>query len=235
MIKIYPLIVFLSISFLFTFNCAHAQLPDNQTSIIPNLSDSYLDRLINAAKANYPHVKANNHRVNVAKSNLEKAKISWLEPLTFSYVYQPNQGVISGNGTYNYFFNGIQLGAFVNIGTFFEKPSTVRAAKEELSIAANDRDEYLVNLVLDVKRRYYTYVERLTSLKGLTQSVLDASNAVQEIRHKYQKSEETFDNYNRAQISLSQQTELKLQAELNFLNAKAELEALVGDKLENIK
>lgn len=233
--KRYTLIALLSVLFLFSANCVYAQLPASQTSMIPSVSDSYLDRLISTAIANYPHIKANNHRVNVAKSNVQRAKASWFESFTFNYVYQPNQGVISGNGSYNYFFNGLQLGAFVNLGTILERPATVRAAKEELSVAANDRDEYIITLTLDVKRRYYTYLERLTSLKGLTQSVIDATNSVEEIRHKYQKSEETFDNYNRAQITLSQQTELKLQAELNYLNAKAELEALIGDKIENIK
>src|SRR4051812_42169103 len=105
MSKTYTLTALLSLCLLFIFSSTQAQLTEAQSSIIPNISESYLDRLINTAKTNYPKVKANAHRINVAKSNVQRAKISWLEPLTLNYVYQPNQGVISGNGSYNYFFN----------------------------------------------------------------------------------------------------------------------------------
>lgn len=236
--KSYHLIALLTAALSCTFVSAGAQSVSTTSTMVSSVSDSYLERLIGAAKANYPRVKANAHRVNVAKANLDKARISWFDAFTFSYVYQPyNLNTVNinySNPAYTY-FNGLQAGIFFNLGTVLEKPATIRQAREELSIAGNDQQEYMLTLELDVKTRYYTYLRTLESVKVTTQAVLDASNLAQEVRHKYQKTEETLENYLRAQVTLSQQNELKLQAETNFLIAKASLEQLIGDKLENIK
>jgi len=60
-----------------------------QVTIVPELSDSVLEKLIAVAKANYPKVKSYQNRINIAKSNISKTKISLSEALTVSYVYQP--------------------------------------------------------------------------------------------------------------------------------------------------
>ncbi len=233
--KLY-LLFFLMFSVLAVPGSAVAQNTVAPSSIIPGISEEYLDRLIAAAKANYPRVKANNARVNIALSNIGKAKVSWFDAFTFSYIYQPNKNTVinAQQPTYSY-FNGIQTGLFFNLGNFLQKPYGVRQAKEELVVASRERDEYLINLELEVKTRYYTYVQRLASVKGFTQASVDASSSVQELKRRYQRGEDTFDNLNRANTAYYQQNDLKLVAEAALLTAKAQLEALVGDKLENIK
>lgn len=237
--KRYPLIALLSALLLCTFLSADAQVtgPASNT-IFTSISDSYLERLISAAKANYPRVKLLGHRVNAAKANYDKTKISWFDSFTFSYVYQPyNLNTVNINYTnpaYTY-FNGLQVGLFFNLGTILEKPASIKQAKEELGQASNEQQEYMLQLELDVKTRYYTYVRSLESVKIANQAVIDAGNLAQDVRHKYEKTEETLENYLRAQVSLSQQVEIKVQAETTMLIAKASLEELIGDKLENIK
>ncbi len=233
--KRYTFFALLSLSLLLAVTTVSAQTNSTQASLIPSISEDYLEKLINTAKTNYPRVKANYNRINLAKSNISKAKVSWFDALTFSYVYQPNQNSLNlANVSYSY-FNGLQLGVFFNLGTLLQKPYNVKVAREELNVATNEQQEYLLTLTLDVKRKYYTYVERMMSLKGLNQSALDGQNSMTIIRHKYEKGEETFENYSRAQLTAAQENELKLQGEANLLIAKAELEALLGDKLENIK
>ncbi len=235
--KSYPLIALLSVSLVCAFTHANAQATSQSSSVISSVSESYLDRLINMAKTNYPRVKANAHRVNAAKANVNKTKISWFDSFTFSYLYSPNNNnttQTTGGAAYTY-FNGLQAGLYVNLGSLLEKPASIKQAKEELGAINSEQQEYLGTLEYEVRSRYYTYLGRLQSVKNVHQAVLDANNLTQDLRHRYEKGEETFENYLRAQAQLSQQNESMSQAETNLLIAKAALEQMVGDKLENIK
>ena len=210
-----------------------------QQSIIPDISEVYLEKLISVAKTNYPRVKANQAKVDIAKSNISKAKVSYLDAFTFSYIYQP-QGIntlSNASGTsqnYNY-FNGIQAGLFFNLGTFLEKPSMVKAAKGDLEVANSEQDEYFLTLTNDVKKRYYLYIENIANLKLLTQACQDALNVSNDIKHKFERGEETFDNYTKAQLNLTTSYQQKIAAETNLLISKSDLEELLGEKLEDIK
>lgn len=216
-----------------------------QQSILPDISPVYLDKLISIAKQNYPAVKANEHKIEEAKANVSKATISYLDIISLSYIYQP-QGFFginasgssnSNSGTssnYSY-FNGIQTGVTVNLGSFFEKPSQVKAAKQELAIANDAQEEYLLTLTNNVKKRYYTYVQNIATLKLLTQANTDAQEVFASEKHRFEKGEVTFEEYNRAQLSLTTSYQEKILAESNLLIAKADLEELLGEKLEDIK
>jgi len=209
-----------------------------QESIIPEISDAYVEKLIATAKANYPHVKVNQGHIKIAEGNIGKAKASYFDAFTFSYIYQP-QGVntlAGASGTSNYsYFNGIQVGIFFNLGTFLEKPYGIRAAKGDLEVANYEQDEYLLELANNVKKRYYTYIQTVANLKLSTQTCQDATSVLTDMKHKFQLGEETYDNYNKAQTNLTVAYQAKITAEANFLIAKSDLEELLGDKLENIK
>ncbi|WDF53689.1 TolC family protein [Mucilaginibacter sp. KACC 22063] len=218
-----------------------------QESIIPDINEAYLNKLIEVSKANYPRVRANQNRVSVAKENISKAKISYLDAFTISYVYQPHSATIvatpginttgtSSTTTQSYsYFNGLQVGLFFNPGYFFQKPATIRQAKAELQVAQSESDEYMLTLTNEVKKRYYLYIQRTAEVKLQTQSAMDAAELVKSIRHKFEKGEETYDNYNKAQATLSDRNQSRILAETNLLIAKSDLEEILGDKLENIK
>lgn len=215
-----------------------------QSSIVPDISEAYVEKLINVAKANYPRVKFYGDRVATAQNNISKAKVSYLDPFTVSYVYQPNttinlyQSVDSNTGSVNNrqsLFKGAQIGLFFSLGTFLQKPYNVKQSKLELSQATDEQQEYLINLGTNVKKRYYAYLQRLASLKIQSQNAIDADNALKDVRHRFEKGEETFDNYNKARVALAQANETKITAEASLFSARADLEELLGDKLENIK
>lgn len=223
------LIVFLSVDKLV---CA-------QQTIMNDISEDYIAKLVAHAEANYPQVKSNQNRINIAQGNIGKAKVSYLDAFTFSYIYQP-QGIntlgnVSGtSANYNY-FNGIQAGIFFNLGSFLEKPYAVKQAKQELEIANNDQNQYYLTITSEVKKRYYTYLQDISILKLAAQACIDNENIANDIKHKFQKGEETFDNYTKAQSVLTISYQSKIQAETALLVAKADLEELLGDKLENIR
>lgn len=216
-----------------------------QNTLITEISEPYLAKLIASAKANQPRVKSLNNRVTIAQGNISRAKLSYLDALTFSYVYQPNStfnlnalqttGTGDAIGSRTGLFQGTQFGVFFNLGSYLQKPYAVRQAKQELIIANNDIQESMITLTTQVKKRYYTYLQKVASLKLQMQAASDADNVMRDIKYKFQKGEETLDSYNKARISHTQQIQTKITAEADLFMAKADLEEIIGDKLENIK
>jgi len=207
-----------------------------QITIVPDLSDSYVEKLINTAKANYPKVKSYQNRINIADYNISKTKASLFEALTVSYVYQPGTTTtIDPVNPSTSYFKGLQAGIFLNLGTLIERPSLIKQSKQELLIAHNDQDEYMLNLATEVKKRYYTYIQRMAELKLQTKAVQDAENSLKDIRYKFEKGEETFDSYNKVQADYTNHEISKVEAEANLFIAKADVEELLGTKLENVK
>ncbi len=212
-----------------------------QDSVVPDISYPYLEKLITSAKTHYPRVAIFKDRADLAKTNISKAKISWFDVFTFSYIYQPNNTLnyaipttTSGTNT-RFLFNGIQAGVSLNLGTILAKPYNVKSAKQDLKIANDEQSEYLVTLVADVKRKYFTYLLQQDLVKSQTEAYQDMQTSLKQLKYKFQKGEVAFETYNAALISASTSRGLKLQAEAGYFIAKSELEAMVGAKLEEIK
>ncbi len=219
-----------------------------QSSIIPDINEAYMEKLIATAKVNYPHLRSLQSRVEIAKGNIGRARLSYLDALTFSYVYQPKttfnlnalqpgntDGSLAGTNNRTSLFSGTQFGLFFNLGSYLQKPFAVRQSKQEMAIANNEIQEYTLTLTTQVRKRYYQYIQRLGALKLQSQATIDAQNVLKDIRYRFEKGEETLDNYNKARITLVQQNQTKITAEADLFLAKADLEELLGDRLENIK
>lgn len=207
-----------------------------QESILSEVSYLYVEKLIAEAKANYPRVKNFNSQVTVAKSDLNQVKTSWLEPFSFQYVARSNQS--AGNlvdVTTADLLTGYQFGISVNPGSLLAKPSQIKKAKEQLKIAQFNLDEYNLTIETEVKKRYYTYLQAQKSLIPSNNAFLDAENNFKIIKISYQKAEATLLEYNNASSIYNNAYTVKLQAEVNYMAAKASLEELTVKKLEEIK
>lgn len=223
----YRLLTLIIISFLFT-NKLHAQA----TSFIPDINYPYLEKLIATAKKNYPEVKLRQSQVNFAKTNYNGTKVSWLDIFTASYIYQPKN---SQNLLQPTIFNGYQLSISINLGQFLTKPFTTRAAKETYHIAQYQQSEYLLSIEAQVKRLYFAYLAGQAEVRLRSGSVIDAEAAVKELKYSFQKSEIGFQIYNAALTNLYNQNGFQVQGELAMLTAKANLEEILGAKLEDVK
>lgn len=220
--------------FLFLVFFIH-QNAKSQVSIISDLSSTYVNKLIDTAKKNYPRVRSYQNHINAANNNISKTKAGLFNALTVSYVYQPGTTTIDPVNPTTTYFKGFQAGVFLNVGALLAQPYLVHQAKEELLIAHNDQDEYFITLTTEVKKRYYMYVQRLAELKLQTKSVDDVGSSLKDIKYRFEKGEVTFDDYNKVQVQYSDHQQTKIQAETNLFIAKADLEELLGTKLENIK
>jgi outer membrane protein TolC len=208
-----------------------------QQSILPEISYLYVEKLIAAARENYPRIKSLTSQVEVAKQDLNAAKISWLDPFSFQYVGRNNQNQSPPvvNVTNTDILTGYQFGVSFNPGSLLAKPSNVKKAKEQVNVAKFTKEEYLLTLEAEVKRRYFAYLQAQKSLVPFNNSLVDAETNFNSAKISYQRAEVTIAQYNAASTSYYSAIQAKLQAEVAMLSAKALLEELTVKKLEEIK
>lgn len=205
---------------------------DQQESMLQDVSYPYLEKLIEVAKANYPKVKAFNSRISVANTAIEKAKRGYFDALSFSYLYSPRNTTTIVNPN---LLNGYQFGLLLNVGAVLQKPVLLKQAREEQKVVVHEKEAFDLNLEADVKQRYFTYVQQQALLRIKRQALLDVESMLKQVRYKYEKGEETLESYNKVLVMFSDHNQGKIIAEGDVLNAKARLEELLGEKLENIK
>ncbi len=222
--------VFVSIIFV-CFLLLNTNSLNAQESMIPELSYPFLEKLIYSAKQNYPLMAANLRKVNFANYNLKKAKLSWFDFFTLSAFYSPNTSVTLTNAT----LTGVQIGLFINFSNIIQKPTLIKQSKEEVAIAQLTADQYAITLETDVKNRYFKYMQTLTVLRVQNQNAIDIEALYKQIKFKYERGEETLENYTKLMIQNADQKQKIIDAESAVLIAKTTLEELVGKKLEEIK
>jgi len=209
------------------------QTANAQESLSKDISYDYLDKLINVCKQNYPKVKMFQDRVNIAEYGIKKARLSYFDIFSAGYLYSPNNN--NGTGGYASFLGGYQLGFFANVGSLLQKPSIIKQAKGEFAAALHDKEAYELNVEAEVKQRYFTYIQKVAVLRVRMGAVLDVESMLANIKHRFEKGEESLENYNKALILQSDHSQNIINAEADVLNAKTSLEELLGQKLENIK
>ncbi len=205
-----------------------------QDDIASQINPPLLQKYIDLAKQYYPKRKMYKASELSAKAKIGIAKAGYFESLNVSYFYRPDNAAIVDT-TNPYSINGFQFGVYLNLGLFFRTPSMVKQAREEYNSASYLTKEYDILLETEVKQRYFEYLQWLTDLKVKNQAYVDNKTSSDGLRYKFEKGEVSLDVYTKAKSLTSTSSSEKLQAELNMLQAKNSLEALIGKKLEEVK
>jgi outer membrane protein TolC len=203
-----------------------------QETLFKDLSYPYMEKLIAAAKKNYPEAKVKQTQVEIARSTFHQASFGWLEAFSASYIYSPQSSLNLTNPTA---FKGYQLVASVSLGSLFERPYTIHNAREAVKVAEFTQQEYFLTLEAQIKRFYFAYLAAQADLRNKVTAVTNAETATKNLKYTFEKGETSFDIYNQALNNLYNQNSFRIQAELNVFTAKTNLEELIGDKLESIK
>lgn len=202
----------------------------SQESLMKEMDTALLRKLIDTAKLYYPKVKTFNHTVNIAEEGVKKAKLSWYDLLTYSFSYSPSNATTIVSPT----LSGMQFGLYFNIGNLLVKPHNIKQAKSELEIAKLNKQEYNLAIEAEVKSRYYRYIQQLTVLKLQRETLLDIDALHKQAKYRFERGEETLENYTKAIVELNGQRQTILSAEGFVLIAKSTLEEIIGKKLEDI-
>ena len=171
------------LALIFLVNTSSRAQESSSESILPNISDLYIEKLVASAKQHYPKARTFEDRVNIAHLNVQKAKLDWFNVLTLNYIYTPTNSSGTGtvvNSTGQSFANGAQFGVGTSIGNILQKPGLVRVAREEYDIAKMNQEEYFLNLTAIVKQRYYVYVQQLSTLNWKTKTMESADHLAKE-------------------------------------------------------
>jgi len=203
-----------------------------QESMFQDLSYPFMEKLIATAKKNYPQMKVVQDQVDVARSTFHQSSFSWFDGFTASYIYSPQSTV---NITQPVIFKGYQLVASISLGSLFEKPYTIHNARIAVKIAEEQQEQYSLTIEAQVKRFYFAYIEAQADLRNKVNAVQDATTAVNQLKHTFDKGETTYTVYSEALTNLYNQNSFRVQAELAVFTAKTNLEELLGAKLESIK
>ncbi len=203
-----------------------------QETLAQEISEGFLNKLIETAKKNYPQVKVYDSRIEIGNMGVKKARLSYFDIISLSYLYNPNK---TTSGINPNFLQGYQFGFFVNIGSLLQKPTVVKQAKAEVKVSEFEKQTFELNLEADVKKRYYTYIQHQTILRIKAEALLDIESALKDARYKFEKGETTIQNYNTALLMYSTQLQTKITSEADFYIAKSSLEELLGQKLEDLK
>jgi outer membrane protein TolC len=203
-----------------------------QETMMPEVSNTYLNKLIDIAKNNYVVVKMNQKKIVLANINIQKANVSWFDIFSITLNYSPTGGSTSLNQPT---LSGFQIGLYINIGNLLQKPYLVKTSKEELEMAKLGKQEAINILEGEVKARYIKFVQTSVLLRVESKIAIEAESVVKEARYKFEKGEVTFETFTRALIYESDGRKKVIDAEANLLIAKASLETIVGKKLSEIK
>jgi outer membrane protein TolC len=203
-----------------------------QETMIPDISYLFLEKLISTAKTNYPLLKQLDIKQKVEEYNIKNSKLTWFNSVNALYLSQPIGGAALINPLFQ---NGIQLAININFAQTLQTPNNIKIAKQQLEFAKETSRQYESTIELQVKTRYFTYIQQLNSIKLFTKSLQDAEGLVQSLRLKYERGEVEFNDYSEALINFSSLSKQKLEAEAGYLIAKAAIEELTITKLEDIK
>lgn len=213
-----------------------------QETIIGDLNYNLLVKYIESAKESFPRRKIFETKAVALKTAIPMNALSYLDIFNASYFYRPDNSNLGSVGTNpdgstvnNISFNGFQFGVNVNLGNFLQKPYMGKRAKAEYNVAKLEAQEYETTLTVEVKKRYYTYIQQLSLLKINTQSVQDNRNVADNLKSKFERGQIALDTYNQSRINLAAAETAKLETEVNLLVAKDALEEIVGKPLSDFK
>jgi outer membrane protein TolC len=205
-----------------------------QESILKEINYSDLQKYIDLARVNFPQIKIAEAKKELVKTGIPIAQASYLDILNGSYFYRPeNKSVLDPVNPYN--FNGFQLGVSVNVGNLVSKPFQVKRAKADYKIAVLEAQQNDKTVEMEVKRRYYDYIQQISQLKIATKIAQDNKGVSESLRNKFEKGEITLDAYNQSRLNQSASESEKVAVEINYLKAKDLLEEIIGVKLSDVK
>lgn len=218
---------FFGLLFFFMIQSSYAQ-----ESLSKDLDYAYLDKLIALCRANYPKIKMYQAHVEAAETGVKKAKLSYFDIFNFSYLYNPkNNGTpVSASFPFTY-----QFGFFVNIGAIMQKPAMVKQARSELASAEYDKQSFDLNMEAEVKKRYFTYIQKKAVYRVRSNASLDVESMLENVKKRFEMGQETLEKYNQVLVMQTDHAQNLLNSESEVLVAKSSLEELVGQKLEDIK
>jgi outer membrane protein TolC len=196
------------------------------------LPDSAVENRLVALALQAPRYDAAGHQINVANSNLALARRAWFNLLTFSLNY--NDQTFAKQLNTSYVYPKYYFGLIIPVGLFFTMGPQIHAAKENVKIQEDVREELARTLRMDVLTKYRTYknYEGLILLENTV--VVDNQAAVTQIEQKFRDGTVSIDQYNAANKAFSDEKAKLLNLQLAQDLVRLDIERMIGVPFDSV-
>ena len=205
-----------------------------QETIIQEINGEKLAQLIQLAKDHVPDRKIADLTVEKARTTQKSQIASYLDLVDVSYFYRPDNQTALGVEN-PYIVNGFQFGVNLNLGTLFQKPAEAKIARADHKIAQLQKAAFDEQLEVEVKRRYYAYLQSLNDLKIRTQTYQDVKALSDDMQLQFESGSVELTAYSEGKTALSEASSARLASEVAYLEAKDMLEQLIGTSIDTIR
>jgi outer membrane protein TolC len=225
------------ILFLLICGSAAAQNIDYNKIILPEHSSmDYVEKLVQLAWKNHPDNEVLRREVNVAQYDVAQSPAEWLNIVRFTgnmneFTINPELDVFGRAA----FYPRYNISASISLGQLLSIPYNTKKNRERVVIAQSMVNSKKLDVRNAVIKAYNEYVLREKVYKVQTQLKSDNETSHKLIEQRFKNGETTFETYSLSLNNYSAVTIANLEAETAYKNAKADLERLIGVRLEDVR
>jgi outer membrane protein TolC len=224
-------------AFVALFGCVSLQAQDIDYNkvILPDRvqSPDFGEKLVQLAWKNHPTNEILRREMSIAQLKVGRASAEWLDLITIQgNINEFN--INSDNTDVPVFFPRYNFGIMIPLGIFISNPNTAKQNHQQLSIAREEINAKKLEVRNVVLKAYNVYLLRERVYKIQAQQYSDKESTYKLIERRFQNGEITFDVYTASQSELNRASIQLLESDLEFKNAKLDLEQLIGVRLEDV-
>lgn len=227
-----------------------AQKVDYNKIILPtdSITDSYEEKLVQVAWANYPKNEALKSRIRENEAKVVAAKLFPLTNLMVSAQFNAfNQSATSSSSTttpgqptvavpnQTSGLPRVGFGLGFGIGSLLLTPSMVRQSREQLRQAVEDVNQQKLAIRSEVLKRFHEFQAYKDMLAYQLDNVEQGRTMMVIAQRQFETGEATLQEYNEALRYYNETKEKSISSQYKLKQAKVALEELLGVKLEEIK
>lgn len=197
------------------------------------LPDSAIENRLVALALQAPRYDAAGHQINMANSQLMLARRAWFNLLTFSVNYN-DQTFAKQSPATSYVYPKYYFGLIIPVGLFFTMGPQIHAARENVMVAEDTREELARTIRMDVLSKYDTYknYEALILLQNTI--VVDNQAAVAQIEQKFRDGTVSIDQYNATNKAYSDEKAKLLNLQLAQDLVRLDIERMIGTRFDAV-
>lgn len=197
-------------------------------------NDSMIETRLVTLALEGPRYEASGHLVNVQKSNLSKAKRSWLNLLSISANYNDQTFAKQSAATGAYVYPKYFFGLTIPIGLFFSMGPDIRGARENVEISRNNREQLARTIRTEVLGKYKQYKNFGDLILLQNTIVVDQQAALTQVEKKFRDGSTSIDQYNLANKGYSDERVKMLNLQLSQDLIRLDIEQMIGVSLDAV-
>jgi outer membrane protein TolC len=225
------------IAFLILFGSisSQAQSVDYNKIILPDRvrSPDFGEKLVQLAWKNHPTNEILRRKLAIAQLDVGRVSADWLNMISIQgNINEFN--IKSADPNVPVFLPRYNFGIVVPLGIFVTNTNKAKHNQQLLSVAHEEINVQKLEMRSMVLKAYNEYLLREKIFKIQSQQFSDKESGYKLIEKRFQNGETSFDVYTAAQADLNRVSIQLLESDLDFKNAKLDLEQLIGLRLEDV-